>query len=431
MVISNAKLILSTALKEKQRDYHDDYTTILPLSIRESISLSESGAELDRAIKKVSVAIRLHGNSKWTDDCYFILGEARYYKGEYEDAIKTFQVITSDFSEGIRPHPSRKRHKKKKHKKADEENPYYDGPLTKLNHKPVKWEAMIWMARSYILAKEFNEAQSVLTYANSDKVFPDELKQSLYRITTKLFIEEKNFPAAIASLQKTINYTNDKQDLKRYQFILAQLQDKAGMKQLAIQTYRGVLDMMPDYEMEFYTRLNIADLSRQTNASSTDDILTMLNDMLHSEKYAEFRGQIYYSMAELYLSDKAFNTAIEYFHLSIQNTEDRPTIKAMAYKELADLYFSRDNYVVAQAYHDSTLATLNKSDDNYARISDRNIILKRLVQQLQIIELEDSLQQLAALSTEEREAIFEKIKKNKALQPRKRTGNRETTTFRK
>lgn len=409
----NAKLILSTALKEKISDYQDNYSEILPLSVEESVSLSESGAELDRAIKKASVAIRLHGNSKWTDDCYFILGKARYYKGEYDEAVKTFQVITSDFAKDIRIHPARKKHKKKKkkHHKTDEENPYYDASLSYFKHKPVKWQAMIWMARSYISAKAYNEAQTVLTYANSDNIFPDKLKKDLYETSTELFIGEKNYTAAITSLQKTINNSTDKEELTRYHFILAQLQDRAGTKQLAIQSYRAVLEMLPGYEMEFYTRLNIADLSRQTNAASIDDILSMLNDMLHSEKYTEFKGQIYYSMAELYLSNKAFNTAIENFHLAIQHSEDRPGIKAMAYKELANLYFEQDKYVIAQAYHDSTLATLKKTDEDYVKISDRNIILKSMVQQLHIIEFEDSLQQLAALSSEEREAIFEKIKK--------------------
>ncbi len=422
----NAKLILNETLARKQAEYVDDYNRLLPLNITTNLKPESSDyPELDRAIKKASVAIRLHGNSKWTDDCYFIIGLCRFYKGEYDEAVKTFQVITSDFSNGLRPYGGKKKKKKSnrgKKKNSEVGNPYYDGPLAFFRHKPVKWEAMLWMARSYIMEDKFLEAQTILTYANGDKQFPDKLRETLYQITTELFIRQKNYEAAAASLQQTIAFAGKKSDITRYEFIHAQLQALSGLYNEAIASYNHVLELSPGYEMEFYTRLNIADLSRQTNAASKEDILEMLGQMLRNEKYEEFHGQIYFSMAEIYLSEGAVKTAAEYYNKALRLSEPRSPVIPNAYSRLADLYFEQDNYVKSQAYHDSTLAVMDQENPQYDALAKRNRILKDMVAQIQIIKLEDSLQYLAQLTPAEREALLEKIKEESSSGQEEETG---------
>jgi len=77
--------------------------------------------------------------------------------------------------------------------------------------------------------------------------------------------------------------------------------------------------------------------------------------------------------------------------------------------KLADIYFARKNYRMAQAYYDSTMQFLPKDFPDYKEISDKTATLTDLVTNLQVIQLEDSLQRLAGMSESDRNRIIDGI----------------------
>ena len=59
---------------------------------------------MDKAIQKGSVVIQKHSIKirgkeycKWIDDNYFMVGKAYFYKGEFDEAIKTFVFIADEY----------------------------------------------------------------------------------------------------------------------------------------------------------------------------------------------------------------------------------------------------------------------------------------------------------------------------------------------
>ena len=59
---------------------------------------------MDKAIKKGSIVIQKHSMKikgkeycKWIDDNYLMVGKSYFYKGEFEDAIKTFSFIKNEY----------------------------------------------------------------------------------------------------------------------------------------------------------------------------------------------------------------------------------------------------------------------------------------------------------------------------------------------
>ena len=59
---------------------------------------------MDKAIKKASVVIQRHSirikgkeYCRWIDDSYFLIGKAYFYKGEFDEAIKTFSFIKNEY----------------------------------------------------------------------------------------------------------------------------------------------------------------------------------------------------------------------------------------------------------------------------------------------------------------------------------------------
>ena len=85
---------------------------------------------MDKAIKKGSIVIQRHSmkikgkeHCKWIDDNYFLVGKAYFYKGEFDEAIKTFGFIKNEYK-----------------------------------RNEIRFETSLWLIRSYVEKQEFTNA---------------------------------------------------------------------------------------------------------------------------------------------------------------------------------------------------------------------------------------------------------------------------------
>jgi hypothetical protein len=73
-----------------------DYDHILPIfPAIDSANKETYKEEIEDAIKKASIVIQYHKNSKWVDDSYNIIGQARMYGFDYPNAIETFKYVNT------------------------------------------------------------------------------------------------------------------------------------------------------------------------------------------------------------------------------------------------------------------------------------------------------------------------------------------------
>lgn len=400
----NAKLILFESLAAQTAAAQDDYTKLLPLHPYEGVESKAIYGDLDKIIKKGSVAIRLHPNSKWVDDCYVLIGKAKYLRGDYPDALAAFQTVTSKYSEGIREKMKKRSKKKIARQRRKEEagkNIYYDAALPFMVHKPAKWKAMIGIVRCYSAMGKLSEAQRVLSLIEGDKVFPDQLQQELQLAVTEMFIKGERYDQAVLSLTKAIAVTKKKSERARYTFILGQLQELSNQVSPAVKSFASVLAMKPGYEMEFQAEMRIVRLSAGQQGGSDQAILAQLTAMLKNEKYREYLDEVYYAIAEVYLARPQVDSAITNLNKSIAQSRihTHPGQQAKSYLKLADIYFEQEDYPKSKAYHDSTLAILTSEDPDFARVNKRKNILSDLVMQIRTVERQDSLQWLSGLDS--------------------------------
>ena len=99
----NAKLILTESILKLKNNNKEDYTALLDVFPYKSGG--EAGSvhnQMDVIIDKASVDIKLHPNSKWVDDCYLLIGQANFFKGEYDKTIESLQYINRVFGDRIR-----------------------------------------------------------------------------------------------------------------------------------------------------------------------------------------------------------------------------------------------------------------------------------------------------------------------------------------
>ena len=105
----NANELVDLSVATLETQYQDNYNEILPLYEYAAVDNADAvKADLDEAIKKVSVVVTIHKYSDWVDDCYFLIGKSLYLKKDYEadgiayDVIQEEMIKMADmFSEGI------------------------------------------------------------------------------------------------------------------------------------------------------------------------------------------------------------------------------------------------------------------------------------------------------------------------------------------
>lgn len=424
----NAKEIIKESMKAYRETQKEDFTKILPIYLyADESSASALYPEMDRAILKTSTVIKKHSMPnpekvkqkknewcKWIDDNWLVMGQAHFYKREFDAAIEKFKYI---------------------------QNTYRDSEL--------QYDAQIWIARSYQEMGRLNEAQSIIdrlqgqledaekqgkkkkekTRKTKKKTkkqsedknpppFPERLKKDLVLLQTDQHIRKKEYDKAADKLIKGIALTRKKREKARLTFILAQLYQASGNNSAASEAYARIPKLNPTFEMEFYSRIFRALMYQ---GGDSRGIRAELMKLLKDEKNKEFYDQIYYALAELELKDQHRDQGVNYLKKSVEASVNNDRQKGKSYLRLGEIAFNERDYVPAKTYYDSGIGFLPKDYPELDKIRKKSESLTELVTHLNTISLQDSLLKLASLPQKKREEAIEKIiEKEKEEAERKR-----------
>ncbi len=342
--------------------------------------------DMDEAIKKVSIAISRNSmvlkgkrdnktieRNKWIDDCYLLIGKCQFYKQDYWTAIETFQYTSSEYK-----------------------------------NSPIRPVALLWLTKTYLELGKVSDAVYLLDYLKNDKKFPIELKGDYNATLAQYHWLRDDIPRTIEALAAASATTKKKEDKARYTFILGQLYQKQGNLDSAFTAYQKVIKLNPSYEMTFNARINRA-RCYDVKSGSGELVKRELNKMLKDDKNKEYRDQIYYALAGVARQEKDEPKAVDYLNKSLRTGSSNTAQSALGYLELADIFLKRPEYMAAAAYFDSCLTNLSKDHPDFNEIEEKRNSLDRLVKNLKIIILEDSLQRIAALSPEDRKTRIDSL----------------------
>lgn len=376
-------------LRTLDKNVKDNYTMVLPVYKYGTNQDAQSiFPNMDRAIEKSSKVIQRHSMYfnrkewvKWIDDSYMLIGKAYLYKKEYPSARRTFEFITNRFS------------------KDDS-----------------RFEAELWLARTFNQTKEFEKAESILDNLNSSikkGTAPASLEKEFVKVYANFYILQQRYGESIQYIERAIELNGRKKVRNRLRFILAQVYQELGMLEDAAKLYQLVIRKNPSYEMAFNAKINLAK-TYDAKSSNRSMIVKKLNKMLKDDKNKDYRDQIYYALAEIYLKDKQLEKGIEYLTLSVATSVSNDYQKSISSLDLAEIHFNQPNYTLAQAYYDTAMQFLPQEYPNYEALKEKTEILTDLIVNLQAIELQDSLQRMAALPDDQRNKIFDAIIKKVA-----------------
>ena len=213
---------------------------------------------------------------------------------------------------------------------------------------------------------------------------------------------------AIPHLESAARQARNKNHKTRINYILAQTYEETGNTQNAYKTYKKVVSLNPPYDMSFNARINQAE-SFDVNTENVSDIKKTLRKMLRDEKNKEYQDQIYYAYGQISLKEENLEEAIDFFKRSAAVSVSNSKQKALSYLSIADLYFDDNRYSPSQAYYDSAVRLLTNDYPGYDLISSKSRSLNRLVTNLNTIEREDSLQMVAAMDVNARNAFIDEM----------------------
>jgi tetratricopeptide (TPR) repeat protein len=388
-----------TGVERVNNSYRDDYAEILNVFPHSDPATPQiTSSSMETAIQKASKLISLKSitarpdvknrrdisekernllerkeYNEWVDDSYLLIGKARFYRHEFQEAEAVFNYC-----------------------------------IAEANDPEIKTEATIWLARTRIERKDFVEGFRILSGIKDAEGLSAGMKAMYYTTMADLFNRQKRYSEAIEPLARATNLVSGKKQRYRLTYLLAQLNEQAGNSRAATDLYRKVVKMNPPYEVEFNARINIAGVF-DVNSGDPGEIRKELQKMLRDSKNKEFQDQIYYALGNLSMKEGNEAEALDFYRKSVAAISGNQNQKGRSYLSLADFYFDRGKYIDAGTYLDSAVSFLDRNHPQYTALSARSANLNQLVSQLVIIEREDSLQRVAALPQAERNAIISGI----------------------
>ncbi|GGK83674.1 hypothetical protein GCM10011405_34440 [Rufibacter glacialis] len=376
--LARAKMEAVEARLEAAHVY--DYNRILDILPPLDTTLLRSLApDLDEVIKRASFPIARHPKSRWIDDCYVLIGKARYYQGEDAEAAKTFRFVQST---------SPDRH--------------------------ARHEAMIWMMRLAMRQKDYDQAFSISEQFRKERMNETNGRELLLT-RAQLAQIQNNLPLVIENLEKAIPFTDERDREARLRFILGQLYQATNQDAKAYTQFAKVLKKRPPYELGFYAHLNQAQVTELKDVEDQQKVEEFLLKLTRDDKNREYLDKIYYDLAKLELRQKEYPEALALLQKSAAASSTNRAQKAYSYLLAGQIYYENlQQYKLAQAYYDSTLQFLPPTTLGYEELADRRTVLTAFTQQIEIIRSEDSLQALAKLGAAERaQRVAEQINREK------------------
>ncbi len=380
----NGKEALKEGVVELGKKNKDNYAKILPVFELGTKADAQSVYNLlDRALEKGSVVVQRHSifikgveHVRWIDDGYLLIGKAYYYKQEYDLAMQTFNFI-----------------------------------LTRFKDSDVKYEAIIWKARVMSAQDKPEDAETLLSTIEKkiEKNKSSRPAEKMYPLAySDVLLKQEKYEEALDYLQQAVRLNKQKRIRTRLYFILAQTFQRTGNAQKSSDYFKKVISMNPVYDMEFAAKINLAK-SYDVTMGESKDIKKLMRKMLRDEKNKEYLDQIYYALAEIALKENDMPGAIENLKKSAKYSVSNDYQKSVSYLKLADLYFAEPKYKDAQVYYDSCVMFLPKDYPNYKLIENKKNTLNDLVRNINIVELQDSLQMLAKLPVAERNSKIDAV----------------------
>jgi tetratricopeptide (TPR) repeat protein len=355
--------------KKLSEEKTDNYRQTLPIIAEfDSIALKKYAAEIDQIIKKASIAIDRHQNSRYIDNAYVLIGNGRILQHDYKNAIETFKYVNSI--------------------DHDEES---------------QINSLISLYQIYIFQNEFTSAEKVAEIIQEQSL---NKKQKINFYLTKAYLHQKKGENlfAIAVIEQTLPMMKSGNEKARLYYILGQLFQEEQKYGLAGEYFKKVDQNKPSYDLQFHSMI-----SNHALGSSLEELFKMLKE----PKNQDNKALIYVAIGQIFYEKNDFEQAQFYWEKGAENNSE----KGVLFLQLGDLFAKKiKKFDQAEKYYDSAATYLTSSNAEFNKAQRLKKIWHEFGALNQKIILEDSLFVLSSKSDTELKKIFEDLEAKKYQQ---------------
>lgn len=421
----NANELINISLATYRDNLSEDYYNLIPLeAVPNATEVEAYYPAIDTAIAKVKIVIADHSmptndrpskknaeHNNYIDENWITIGKAYYYRRDYDIALKSFKFINKYFSND----PSNYIGEVWMAKTNIRLGNYTDAKLSldKLD-KIVKGQESSSDSKTEKTKVKKSKAAKLNKSSSSSKgekggkddkeaKFPKKILFEFERTKADLAIVKKEYPKAIEHLKLALKEAKGSQNKGRVNFILGQLYEQEGNAGNAIIKYKKARKYKIPYPMSFSAQLKASILE------GGPKIKKALNKMLKDAKNAEYKDQVYYTLALINIREGNEDKAMEHLTNSAFYSTNNTRQKGMAYEKMADLRYAKRDYVKAQKYYDSCVASVEDTYPNIIDIRSKAEKLADLVVAVETAQYEDSIQRIAKMNPDDQEKFFKNL----------------------
>lgn len=382
---------------EREQNHVDNFTEIIPLYTVSNKTSRELGQEnFDRAIEKSKKAIQRHSMKKrpewnkrrrkterdieWLNrkeynpfmwKVWMLMGRSQFMKGSFDEAASTFSYMSRLYS----------------------------------TQPAIYGKARAWLAKCYVEQDWIYDAEDVITKINRDSIHWRAQKEWDYTYAD-YYIHTGQYEKAIPYLRKVIRHEMRRKQRAREWYLMGQLYAELGRKEEAYKAYRRVIRLYPPYQLEFNARIAMTEVMA---GGKPKQMIRKLRRMAASDKNKDYLDQVYYAIGNIYIAERDTATAISAYEKGSAKATRSGIEKGVLLLTLGDLYWEKEEFSDARRCYSEAIGLLDKERKDYAELSARSVILDELVPYTEAVELQDSLQELAAMSEEDRNAAIDRV----------------------
>ena len=212
------------------------------------------------------------------------MGKARLYGSEFAEAIRVFKYVN-----------------------------------VKSDNKNERHAALVELLKTFTEANEFYNAEGVSDFLNKEKLNGENLRK-LYLNRAYLHQKRKDNDKTVANLVLAEALMPNGKERGRINFIIGQIYQELGFDAEAFRYYRNTLKSGPEYELAFYTKLNMAQVTQLKRNSDRRKVEKYFKKLLRDPKNLEYKDKIYYEMGAFELKQGNLDEAIENYKFSVASS---------------------------------------------------------------------------------------------------------------
>ena len=263
---------------------------------------------------------------------------------------------------------------------------------------PTRHDALIVLMQTYMDSGDKEKAIDVANFLETQQLTEENMAN--YKVQLAYFNQrEGDFEAMAMNLKEVSEIVPERDTRSRINFILGQIEQSNGNNAEAYKYYEASLKGTPPYDLSFYARLNMKNVSSASSPTEIEKTRKFYADLLKDGKNKEFRGKIYYEMGEFEKRLTNYDLALDNYFKAVAVEEPSPRQKSLSYLRAGQLYFEvYEKFELASKYYDSAVSIMPTDVDGYLVHSKRKEVLNEFVTQLNVISTNDSLLSLAELN---------------------------------